>query len=71
MEPMFEINGQSYVLGNRALNSLNLSLNHITENGIKILLNAVLEQENTADQAPEGILGIFRILLQVKLIHLV
>ncbi|KAI8904368.1 hypothetical protein EDD86DRAFT_213233 [Gorgonomyces haynaldii] len=63
-DPMFEVNGQSYVLGNRSLNSLNLSCNSITEQGVKALLEVVLEQEATADQLPEGLLGIFRIVLQ-------
>ncbi|KAI8923152.1 hypothetical protein BC831DRAFT_472407 [Entophlyctis helioformis] len=57
VEPMFESNGQWYILGNRALNSLNL-----THNGA--LLDAVLDQEATNDQAPDGMLGIFRISLQ-------
>ncbi|KAL2916521.1 hypothetical protein HK105_203954 [Polyrhizophydium stewartii] len=64
IEPMFESNGQWYILGNRMLNSLNLSHNGITAIGLKALLDAVLDQEATNEQTPDGMLGIFRISLQ-------
>ncbi|KAJ1340203.1 hypothetical protein BSLG_005196 [Batrachochytrium salamandrivorans] len=63
-EPMFESNGQWYILGNRTLNSLNISHNSIGELGLKALLDAVINQEATNDQSPEGMLGIFRIAMQ-------
>lgn len=62
---MFELNGQWFVLGNRTLNNLNLSRNGIHEEGLKALMDAVLEQEASIDNAPEGMIGIFRIALQV------
>ncbi|KAI8805645.1 hypothetical protein BJ742DRAFT_399000 [Cladochytrium replicatum] len=64
LEPMFEYNNQWYVLGNRTLNSLDLSYNGITEIGAKAILDAVLEQENAPDPPPEGLMGLFRLSLQ-------
>ncbi|KAJ3352611.1 Leucine-rich repeat-containing protein 71 [Kappamyces sp. JEL0680] len=63
VEPMFEINNQWFVLGNRALNSLNVSLNGITDIGVKHLLDVLLTQESSLDQTPDGVLGLFRIAL--------
>ncbi|KAJ3044315.1 Leucine-rich repeat-containing protein 71 [Rhizophlyctis rosea] len=67
VEPMFELNGQWYVLGNRTLNNLNLSRNGIREEGLKHLLDAVMEQEAAMDNAGEGMVGVFRIALQDNL----
>ncbi|KAI8902218.1 hypothetical protein BC833DRAFT_521338, partial [Globomyces pollinis-pini] len=63
IEPMFEVNGQWYILGNRTLNSLNLCANNITEVGLKYLLEVINEQEITSDQPMDGMLGVFRIVL--------
>lgn len=65
LEPMFEVNGIAYVLGNRGLSSLNISANNIDDAGLKAIMDAVQEQETTADQAPEGMLGLFRLAIQV------
>ncbi|KAJ3275924.1 Leucine-rich repeat-containing protein 71 [Terramyces sp. JEL0728] len=62
-EPMFEVNNQWYILGNRILNSLNLCSNGITDHGLKILYDVVNEQEFTSDQALDGMLGLFRLIL--------
>ncbi|KAL5040679.1 hypothetical protein RTP6_007665 [Batrachochytrium dendrobatidis] len=64
VEPMFEFNGQWYLLGNRTLNSLNLSHNGIGMLGLKALSDAIIEQETTNDQSPDGLLGVFRLNLQ-------
>ncbi|KAJ3415969.1 hypothetical protein HDV05_003566 [Chytridiales sp. JEL 0842] len=67
IEPMFEHNGQWFVLGNRSINSLNLRQNGITEDGIKAFLDAVTEQESSAENAAhEGTVGLFRLNLQVE-----
>jgi hypothetical protein len=63
--PIFEVNGQWYMVGNRTLNSLNVSSNGITDGGLKALIDVVMEQEAAADQAPEGLLGLFRVILHV------
>ncbi|KAI9340309.1 hypothetical protein BDR26DRAFT_861686 [Obelidium mucronatum] len=60
-EPTFEYNGQTYLIGNRTLNNLNVRQNGITEVGLKYLLDAVNEQELSAESAPEGLLGLFRV----------
>ncbi|KAJ3011961.1 Leucine-rich repeat-containing protein 71 [Thoreauomyces humboldtii] len=65
-EPMFEHQGQWYVLGNRTLTSLNLYGNGIREDGMKNLWEALQEQEATADHAPEGCIGLFRLTLQAN-----
>ena len=67
VEPMYEINGQWYILGNRALSNLDLSLNGITEVGLKALLEAVTVQDATNDQASvsDGFLGLYHLSLQV------
>jgi hypothetical protein len=65
---MFEVNNQWYVLGNRSLNSLNVSANDITELGLKNLLTLITEQDSTSEQATEGSLGLFRIVLSVLMI---
>ncbi|KAJ3320947.1 Leucine-rich repeat-containing protein 71 [Boothiomyces sp. JEL0866] len=62
-EPMFEVNNQWYILGNRTLNSLNLCSNGITDHGLKILYELVNEQEITSEQALDGMLGLFRLIL--------
>ncbi|KAJ3109206.1 Leucine-rich repeat-containing protein 71 [Phlyctochytrium planicorne] len=67
VEPMFEHNGQWFVLGNRTLSSLNLSHADIGESGLKSLVDAVIEQEMSADNTPEGLTGIFRITVQGNL----
>ncbi|KAJ3328328.1 Leucine-rich repeat-containing protein 71 [Blyttiomyces sp. JEL0837] len=54
MEPMFEHNGQWFVLGNRTLNSINLSQNGISEDGLKSFLDAVTEQEKSAENVTDG-----------------
>ncbi|KAI9206984.1 uncharacterized protein BJ171DRAFT_495373 [Polychytrium aggregatum] len=64
IEPMFEVNGQWFILGNRTLNNLNLSRNSITAAGLKAILDAVVEQESTAENMTEGIIGVFRVSLQ-------
>lgn len=64
---MFEVNNQWYVLGNRSLNSLNVSANDITELGLKNLLNLIIEQDSTSEQAAEGSLGLFRVNLSVMM----
>ncbi|KAJ3293814.1 hypothetical protein HK104_004183 [Borealophlyctis nickersoniae] len=64
---MFEHNGQWFILGNRSLNSLNLFHNGIREEGLKALYDAVAEQEASNENAPEGGVGIFRIVLQDNL----
>jgi hypothetical protein len=66
LEPMFEVNNQWYILGNRSLNSLDVSWNGVTEMGVKYLYDTVAEQELTADQASDGMLGLFRISLAVR-----
>ncbi|KAJ3054456.1 Leucine-rich repeat-containing protein 71 [Rhizophlyctis rosea] len=68
IEPMFELNGVWYVLGNRTLNNLNLSRNGIREEGVKALLDAVLDQAAADDNAGEGLVGVFRITLQDNLV---
>jgi hypothetical protein len=65
---MFEINNQWYEVGNRTLNNLNVCANNITDLGIKHVYDALIEQENTAEQAPEGLLGLFRVNLSVQTI---
>jgi hypothetical protein len=65
IEPMFEVNNQWYVLGNRTLNSLNLCNNRISEIGLKVILDVIMEQEITSDQAADGFLGLFRVVLFV------
>ena len=67
IEPMFELNGVWYVLGNRTLNNLNLSRNGIREEGVKALLDAVLDQAAADDNAGEGLVGVFRITVQVRI----
>ena len=65
VEPMYEINGEWYLLGNRTLNNFDLSLNGITEAGLKALLDAVTVQESTNDQAliSDGYVGLYRMSL--------
>ncbi|TPX57589.1 hypothetical protein PhCBS80983_g03715 [Powellomyces hirtus] len=65
-EPMFEHNGQWFVLGNRSLNNLNLYGNVIREEGLKALWDALQEQDLTAEHAPEGTIGLFRLTLQAN-----
>ncbi|KAJ3171946.1 hypothetical protein HK101_011199 [Irineochytrium annulatum] len=67
VEPMFERNGQWFVLGNRTLSSLNLAYNNIAEVGLKAFSDAVSEQEGSAENAPEGMIGLFRLVLQGNL----
>lgn len=65
LEPMFELNSQWFLLGNRTLNSLNLSFNDITNHGLQILYDILCEQEATAEQATDGMLGLFKLSLAV------
>ncbi|KAJ3109721.1 Leucine-rich repeat-containing protein 71 [Phlyctochytrium bullatum] len=67
VEPMFEHNGQWFVLGNRTLSCLNLSYASITEVGLRLLLDAILEQDVSAEFVPEGLSGLFRLSLQGNL----
>ncbi|KAI9093064.1 hypothetical protein DFS34DRAFT_567948, partial [Phlyctochytrium arcticum] len=67
VEPMFEHNGQWFILGNRTLSNLNLYRNNIHEEGLKALYDAVFEQEATMENAPEGVPGVYRITLQENL----
>ncbi|KAI8846197.1 hypothetical protein BC829DRAFT_445476 [Chytridium lagenaria] len=64
VEPMFEHNGQWFVLGNRTLTTLNLSHTDLTELGLKSLLEALQEQEVSSENTPEGLIGLFRLTLQ-------
>jgi hypothetical protein len=68
LEPMFESNGIFYILGNRSLNSLNLCANGITDVGVKHLLDAINEQEQTAVEGADS-KGAFRISLQVIILY--
>ncbi|TPX71415.1 hypothetical protein SpCBS45565_g01052 [Spizellomyces sp. 'palustris'] len=63
VEPMFEHNGQWFVLGNRTLNNLNLFRNNIREEGLKALLDAVTDQEITTENTPDAPIGLFRLTL--------
>ena len=63
---MFEINGQWYTVGNRVLNSLNFVQSGVGDDGLKAIYDVVLEQDSTNDQAPEGLPGLFRIVLLVS-----
>ncbi|KAL7749643.1 hypothetical protein RI367_004869 [Sorochytrium milnesiophthora] len=61
---MFEIQGAFYNWGNRTLLSLNLSYNHITNVGVKHLLDTVLDQrrmnllaDKTGDTAKQDVLS--------------
>ncbi|KAJ3140902.1 hypothetical protein HK100_008441 [Physocladia obscura] len=65
-EPLFEHNGQYFLIGNRTLNNLNLRQNGITETGVRLLLDMISEQELSAENTPEGMSGIFRIALHVS-----
>jgi hypothetical protein len=67
---MYEINGQWSVLGNRTLNNLDVSMNGITEVGVRSLHDAVVEQEMANEQpsVSDGNTGIYRINLQVSYI---
>jgi hypothetical protein len=69
IEPMFEANSQWYILGNRSLNSVDVSWNGITEMGLKFLYDVVMEQDQTAEQSPDGMLGLFRVGLLVNNIN--
>ncbi len=60
----FELNGQWYMLGNRTLLNLNLSRNGITDVGLKLLHDAIVEQEGTQEYS-EGAPGLYRLSLQV------
>jgi hypothetical protein len=62
---MFEVNNQWYILGNRTLNSLNVASNGITEAGVRHLLQLIADQEHVSDQTPEGLLGLFRVIMNV------
>lgn len=62
---MFEYNYHWYILGNRTLNNLNVCHNRITDTGVKYIFDAIAEQEQTAENSPEGSLGLFRMNLMV------
>ncbi|KAJ3161656.1 Leucine-rich repeat-containing protein 71 [Geranomyces michiganensis] len=65
-EPMFEHNGQWFILGNRTLNNLNLYNSGIRDEGLKALWEALQQQEATAEHAAEGSIGVFRLTLQAN-----
>ncbi|KAJ1553807.1 Leucine-rich repeat-containing protein 71 [Nowakowskiella sp. JEL0078] len=69
VEPMYESNGQWFVLGNRTLNNLDISFNCVSEVGMKALSEAVLEQESSSEYTPENLLGILRISTQGNLLE--
>ncbi|KAJ3208640.1 Leucine-rich repeat-containing protein 71 [Entophlyctis luteolus] len=62
-EPVFEHNGQFFLVGNRTLNNLNLRQNGITEIGAKALIDILADQELSVEVTPEGALGLFRVSL--------
>ena len=64
IEPMFESNGQWFIIGNRSINNLNLSGCNLTENSLKIINELVMELESTTDATPDGCLGLIRVSLQ-------
>ncbi|KAJ3231890.1 Leucine-rich repeat-containing protein 71 [Chytriomyces hyalinus] len=63
-EPVFENNGQWYVIGNRTLNNVNLRQNGITETSLKLLIDVLAEQDLSDEATPEGMLGLFRVAIQ-------
>jgi hypothetical protein len=63
---MFEQNGQWFAWGNRTLCSLNLSVNGISDYGVRALIDAVMDQESAIETLNDGILGLYRIILQVR-----
>ena len=63
---MFEKDGVWFVIGNRTLNNLNLAGCNISENGLKLLAEVIHEQELSENTQPEGIIGLFRMLLLVS-----
>ena len=65
---MFEINGQGYILGNRTLNLLNLSMNEITEKSLDYFYNSLMEQERTLMSIPDELPGLIRLDLSVIII---
>lgn len=67
MEPMVEINGQWYIIGNRSLNSLNLSGCGISQVGLKAIADTVHDQDSCAENIAreDGMMGLFRISLLV------
>ncbi|KAJ3251971.1 Leucine-rich repeat-containing protein 71 [Chytriomyces hyalinus] len=60
-EPVFENNGQWYVIGNRTLNNINMRQNGITETSLKLLIEVLAEQDLSDEATPEGMLGLFRV----------
>ena len=65
---MYEINGQWYILGNRSINSLDLSSNEITETGLNALFEAISIQEITNEVASssDGLIGLYKLSLYVN-----
>jgi hypothetical protein len=68
---MVDIGGQWYIIGNRALNNLNLSGCGLTLVGLKAIVDVVRDQdacsENIVARGEEGMHGLFRISLAVFL----
>ncbi|KAJ3387689.1 Leucine-rich repeat-containing protein 71 [Lobulomyces angularis] len=58
MEPMFELNGQYFIIGNRSLNNLNLEKNNLRVNSLKLIMDVLKEQELSQE------IGLFRISLK-------
>ncbi len=71
-EPIYEINGQWYTLGNRTLNNLDFSMNEVTDIGLNYLYDAICVQESTNEIASsaDGLYGIYRLSLVVILYQL-
>jgi hypothetical protein len=68
-EPMYEINAQWYILGNRTIINLDFSSNEITDIGLHALLDAVSIQEmtNEAATSSDGLNGLYRLSLYVNI----
>jgi hypothetical protein len=69
-EPIYEINGQWYIPGNRTLINLDFSSNEITQIGLNALLEAISIQEITNEIASssDGLNGLYRLSLHVNLL---
>jgi hypothetical protein len=67
-EPIYEINGQWYILGNRTVINLDFSSNEITQIGLNALLDAISIQEITNEIATssDGLNGLYRLSLHVN-----
>lgn len=69
-EPMYEINGQWNILGNRTIINLDFSSNEITEIGLNALSDAISIQEVTNEiaTATDGLTGLYRLNLFVNIL---